>query len=86
MAWGGRAWGRAAAAVAGRPALWPAAVRQAVRLTPTGWWRRAPFLPVPDRGYLRFRALTQYGEAGHAPDPDDLVQYLRWCQALRRAA
>ena len=43
------------------------------------WWRRAPFLPIPDADYLRFRLETQYGTGG-APDPDDVVVYLRWCR------
>ncbi|HZP29416.1 MAG TPA: hypothetical protein VFC99_10725 [Acidimicrobiia bacterium] len=43
------------------PELWPTALRQAARLAPAGWWRRPPFLPLPDREYLRFRLETQYG-------------------------
>ena len=49
-------------AVVARPRLWPAALRQAVRLAPSRWWSRAPFLPVPDRAYVRFRLTTQYGD------------------------
>jgi hypothetical protein len=67
-------------AVAVRPRLWPVAVRQAVRLAPAGWWRRAPYLPIPDRDYLRFRLQTQYGDASTPPDPADLVAYLDWCR------
>jgi hypothetical protein len=70
-------------AVAGRPALWPTAVRQARRLAPAGWWRRPPFLPVPDRAYLGLRSVTQYGDAGHRLEPGDVVQYLAWCRRLR---
>ena len=77
-------WGRVVGAVAQRPRLWPAALRQGSRLAPRGWWHRPPFLPVPDPGYLRFRSLTQYGEAGHAPEADDVVQYLGWCRELGR--
>jgi hypothetical protein len=50
------------------------------RFTPDQWWRRPPFLPLPDRSYLRFRLETQYG-GGRAPDPADLVTYLEWCRA-----
>ena len=39
-----------------------------------------PFLPIPDRAYLRFRLETQYGADG-APEPRDLTTYLRWCRA-----
>jgi hypothetical protein len=65
------------------PELWWVALRQAVRLSPTGWWRRPPFLPVPDRAYVRFRLVTQYGDDGHAPRPEDLLSYLRWCRTER---
>jgi hypothetical protein len=48
------------------------------------WWARPPFLPRPDRDYLRFRLETQYGADG-APAPGDLVTYLEWCRAEARA-
>jgi hypothetical protein len=71
---------RVAAAVVRHPSLWPTALRQARRLAPVGWWRRRPFLPVPDRGYLEFRLLTQYGDAHAAPAPRDVLNYLAWCK------
>jgi hypothetical protein len=71
---------RGLSAVAARPWLWPAAVRQAWRLVPDRWWRRPPFVPVPDAEYLRFRMATQYGDPGRQPAADDLVAYLRWCR------
>ena len=73
---------RAAGAVARHPALWPTALRQLRRLTPPGWWRRRPFLPVPSGDYLAFRLQTQYGDADHAWDPDDVLSYLRWCRRV----
>ncbi len=86
-------WLRAAALVAVRPPLWPTAARQAVRLARPRWWRRPPFLPVPDRDYLRFRFETQYGTRQDGPgqdgvrwatrpDPRDLVTYLEWCREM----
>lgn len=71
------------AAVLRRPGLWPTAVIQVRRLAPPGWWRRRPFLPVPDPDYLRFRLETQYG-SDQAPEPGDVVTYLRWCRDLPR--
>ncbi len=71
---------RAVGAVAARPSLWPTALRQAVRLAPTRWWTRPPFVPLPARSYLRFRLLTQYGDPNHPAEPEDLVRYLRWCR------
>lgn len=73
-------WVRVAAAVAARPALWPTAVRQMRRTAAPGWYRRAPFLPVPSGDYLRFRLITQYGDAVHRPEPADVVNYLAWCR------
>ena len=75
---------RAALALARHPDLWTTAVRQIAVLAVAGWWRRAPFLPIPDREYLRFRFQTMYGDPDRAPDPDDVVTYLRWCRAWPR--
>ena len=74
-------------AVAVRPELWATAVGQLFRLSPTGWWRRAPFLPLPDPAYVRFRIVTQQGGAADPgpPDVDDVVEYLRWCRSLGAA-
>jgi hypothetical protein len=74
-------WWRAGLAVAMRPGLWATAVAQMVRLAPSGWWRRVPFLPLPDAEYLRFRMSTAYGDPHAAPDPADVVTYLHWCRA-----
>lgn len=79
-----RAWGFGAfAAVLVRPRLWWTAIRQLFELSRPGWWRRAPFLPVPDREYLRFRLLTQYGDPDRVPEPRDVVDYLEWCRSYR---
>jgi hypothetical protein len=61
-------------------------VRQAVVLAPRGWWRRRPFLPLPDRDYLRFRMVTAYGDPERAPEPQDVVTYLEWCRGWRTVA
>lgn len=69
-------------AVLRHPSLWWTALRVLLRMAPTGWWRRRPFLPLPDPGYLRFRMVTAYGGDGSTPaDPEDLLTYLRWCRA-----
>ena len=75
-------WWRATVQVAARPRLWPTAVHQTFVLAKPGWWRAAPFLPLPDPEYLRFRLETQYG-AEPDPDPADVVQYLEWCRRVR---
>lgn len=69
-------------ALARRPDLWPTALRVALRLAPSGWWRRAPHLPLPSRDYLQFRMVTAYGGDGSSPpEPHDLITYLEWCRA-----
>ena len=77
--------GPAALAVARRPSLWATAVRQVLVLAAPGWWRRRPWLPLPDAAYMRFRMVTQYGDQEHAPVPQDVVDYLRWCRSYRAA-
>jgi hypothetical protein len=77
---------RAGAALARHPALWGTAARQVLVLAAAGWWRHAPYLPVPDPDYLRFRLQTAYGDAEREPEPSDLVTYLHWCRAWPRVA
>ncbi len=80
-----RRWAVAAVgAVVRHPSLWLTGVRQALVLAAPGWWRRSPHLPLPAPDYLRFRLQTAYGGAGdRAPEPGDLVTYLRWCREFR---
>lgn len=81
---GPRWWLRVAAELARRPWLWATAVVVALRLARPGWWRRPPFLPLPDAGYLHFRLETQYGGDGSRdPDPADLITYLSWCHETK---
>ena len=78
-AFGLRSIGTVAVTLARRPSLWPEAVRSARSLAPRGWWRRPPFLPVPDRRWLHFRLVTAYGGDGSTPiEADDLVTWLEW--------
>jgi hypothetical protein len=77
--------GRAALAVLLHPSLWATGLRQVRVLARPGWWRSSPFLPLPAADYLRFRMETAYGGAGdQAPDPADLLIYLRWCRDFPR--
>ena len=77
------AWLPAVGAVVRRPRLWPAGVRAYVSHVPDRWWAHRPFLPVPDRAWIRFRLQTQYGDPSHAPDPDDVVTWLEWSRGWR---
>jgi hypothetical protein len=78
-------WWPAVLAVVRRPSLWAVATTQVFRLAASGWWRRPPFLPLPDPSYLRFRMTTAYGDPHRAPDADDVVTYLHWCKAWPRS-
>lgn len=76
---------RVAPAVIRRPHLWPTAIGQMWRLRRRRWWRRPPFLPVPDSDYWRFRMITQYGGDGTGPaSADDVVAYLEWVRSWPR--
>ncbi|HEX4901804.1 MAG TPA: hypothetical protein VFV42_03280 [Acidimicrobiales bacterium] len=76
---------RVAAALVRRPQLWAPTLRQGRALVPAGWWRRRPFLPVPDRAWLRFRMTTAYGDAGAPVDVEDLLTWLAWTDTVRPA-
>lgn len=60
------------------PATGAALLRVAWRFRRRRWWRRAPFLPLPDRDYLRWRMHTAYGDYDIVPPADDVIRYARW--------
>lgn len=75
-------WGRLVLALAARAAVSP---RLAVDLLRTAWafrrrnwWHRAPFLPLPDGAYLRWRMVTAYGNEAAVPPVEDVIRFARW--------
>jgi hypothetical protein len=42
------------------------------------WWRRFPWLPVPDSTYLRWRMYTAYGDEAAVPPAEDVIRFARW--------
>jgi len=42
------------------------------------WWSIAPFLPLPDTTYLRWRMYTAYGSEDTVPPLEDLLRFVRW--------
>ncbi|MEO5799803.1 MAG: hypothetical protein ABIZ70_14345 [Gemmatimonadales bacterium] len=42
------------------------------------WYRLAPFLPLPDATYLRWRMYTAYGSEAAVPPVDDVIRFARW--------
>ena len=65
-------------AILRRPRLWGTAVSATLAFAPRGWWRRRPFLPVPDAEMMRWRIATAYGSSDATVDPADVVAYLEW--------
>jgi hypothetical protein len=75
-------WSSLLASLVGRALLSP---QLAVDLLRTGWafrrrdwWRKAPFLPVPDGPYLRWRMYTAYGDEAAVPPLEDVIRFARW--------
>ena len=74
--------GPAVRAVIRHPNLWFTAASAAIGLAPRGWWRHAPFVPLPDPAWLKFRLETAYGGDGNSTlRPDDLITWLQWKKA-----
>jgi hypothetical protein len=42
------------------------------------WWTQAPFLPLPDRDYLRWRMYTAYADEAAVPPAADVIRFARW--------
>ncbi len=83
-----RSWTRLTLALLGRAAINP---RLAVDLLRTvwafrrrSWWRRPPFLPLPDRTYLRWRMYTAYGDEDAVPPLRDVIGFARWRRETMR--
>jgi hypothetical protein len=55
-----------------------ALLRVGWRFRARDWYRRFPFLPLPDSQYLRWRMYTAYGDADAIPPAADVVRYARW--------
>jgi hypothetical protein len=68
-----------------RPVLLAEGLRTWRAMVTRSWWRHWPFLPVPDESWLAFRLETGFGSAGDRPQPDDIVEVLRWNSDFRRA-
>lgn len=75
-------WARLSLALALRSAMHPALaldlVRVAWRFRGREWFRRAPFLPLPDATYLKWRMYTAYGDFDAVPSPEEVERYVRW--------
>jgi hypothetical protein len=61
-----------------RPRLAVDLVRVTWRFRSVGWYRRFPFLPLPDPTYVRWRMYTAYGDYNAIPTVTDVERYARW--------
>ena len=61
-----------------RPALAVDLLRVAWRFRSRDWYSRFPFLPLPDKTYVRWRMYTAYGDYDAIPPADDVERYARW--------
>jgi len=57
-------------------------MRVAWRFRARAWYRRPPFLPLPDRTYVRWRMHTAYGSHDAVPPTEDIVRYARWARTM----
>lgn len=82
-----RSWSSVAAGVARRPDLWATASRAARSHVPNHWWRAKPWLPVPDRQWIKFRMVTAYGSTSSggvgvdALQADEVIEWLEWLRS-----
>lgn len=65
------------------PSTVPSVVRAGWRLRANGWWRRRPFLPLPDPAYWRFRLVTATGSASGPLRVEEVLEAARWSQRQR---
>ncbi len=61
----------------------PVVIAAAWALRRTGWWRRTPFLPVPDDAYWQFRLATFGGSPTPQLDPREVVEAAKWSRRQR---
>ncbi len=72
------AWAATIAGVGRRPKLWGVALTELWRLRRPRWWANRPFLPVPDRRWVRWRLVTAYGDPAAVPAAREVVDWLEW--------
>lgn len=81
-------WGRLVIVLALRAIVRPRLARDLLTACWTfrsrGWFRRPPFLPLPDGAYLRWRLYTVYGDEHAVPPIEDVVRFVRWRRTFFR--
>ena len=49
-----------------------------------GWYRVAPFLPLPPREYTQWRMYTAYGDENAVPPAEDVLRFARWRREMMK--
>lgn len=70
------------ARAAASPSLAADLLRVAWRFRARDWYRKPPFLPLPDRAYVGWRMHTAYGSHDAVPPADDIERYARWARNI----
>ncbi|HVA53800.1 MAG TPA: hypothetical protein VNF05_09845 [Acidimicrobiales bacterium] len=65
------------------PSLVPVVVRAGWRLRAHQWWRRRPFLPLPDQAYWNFRMMTVTGSMEGRVSAREIVDAAVWSSRQR---
>jgi hypothetical protein len=73
-------------ALARKPRLWPTAWAEYRALVDPKWRSKWPWLPLPARRYMSFRAEAMYGPERAVLSASELVAYLEWCRWMRALA
>ncbi len=60
------------------PNLWLTALRTLWSFSHPNWWKKKPFLPLPDQKWLSFRLKTAYGNNTDEINGQDLLAWLQW--------
>jgi hypothetical protein len=63
---------------AANPRLAADLLRTAWAFRRRGWRTTPPFLPIPDRTYLRWRMETAYADPDAIPPVEDVIRFARW--------
>jgi hypothetical protein len=75
-------WLSLAAHLGGRALVNPRLARDLLRTAwafrRRAWWRRPPFLPLPDPTYLKWRMYTAYADENAVPPAEDVIRFARW--------
>lgn len=65
------------------PTRVPAVLQAGWRLRANNWWRRVPFLPLPDQRYWNFRIMTATGSIEGRMSAREIVDAATWSSRQR---